>query len=358
MNFHRGLLGVAFLMALASAPSQAADAPADAPGADQAIYLPPLASVVKFATDNGIPIDGIELANRAEEARPGDSVVLLITSYHGDKYEQWLVSLQTEELTASEREKKPPNDIAIYTITGNELRYPGSWSAVGIRVIGPFVEPGNGGYFSSVEDRRGHAVVRTSFLNLGFDRACLFILRTRSKFQHPGMDDTGRIDPGKVLTWSSKPFDPDQIEEGKRLAAEIGMTADEERLIGGVSPALAAFLRVVEKAPGLPEMAMHVLEIPSVWAILKEGRVEPGIILQSMRVGAIEPNPWHLPVPVYRLPFELRINGAPVLDCTLAVAEPRRPLLTCAGILGIAASKPNDKEKRLSVRVVATRATP
>jgi len=358
MNFHRGLLGVAFLMAVLTARSVAADAAADAPGADQSIFLPPLPSVVKFATDQGIPIDGIELANRAEEARPGDSVVLLVTSYEGERYQQWLVCLKTEELTEADREKKPPNDIVLYTVTGDELRYPGSWSAVGIRVAGPFAEEDAGGYIPSLEDRRGHALVRTSFLNLGFDRACLFILRTRSKFKHPGMDDAGRIDPGKVLTWSSKPFDADQIEEGKRLGAEIGMTLDEERLIGGVSPALAAFLRVVEKAPGLPEMAMHVLEIPSVWSILRDGRVEPQIILQSMRVGAIEPNPWSLPVPVYRLPFELRINGAPVLDCTLDVAEPRRPLLTCAGILGIAASKPNNSQKRLSVRVIATRATP
>jgi len=349
MTFPRGLLWVAFLMAIANASARAAEAPADAPGADQSIYLPPLPAVVKYAVDQGIPIQGIELADRAEEARPGDAVVLLITSYQVARYEQWLVCLQTEPLTESDREKKPPNDIVLYTITGDTLRYPGSWSAVGIRVIGPFAEDGRQSYFPSLEDRRGHALVRT----------CLFILLTRSKLKHPGeVDDGSRIDPSKVLTWASKPFNDDQIVEGRRLAAQIGMTSEDERLIGGVAPALAAFLRVVEKAPDLPEMAIHVLEIPSVWSILREGRLESDIALQSVQVGVIADNPWNLPVPVYRLPFELRINDQPVLDCTLAVAEPRRPLLTCAGILGIAASKPSNRERRLSVRVIATRATP
>jgi hypothetical protein len=356
MSFHRGLLWVAFLMVVPSVRSLAAAA--DAPGAEQSIYVAPLPEVVEFATAHGIPIEGIELADRAEEARPGDSVVLLVTFFDGEKYRQWLVALTTEELTEADIEKKPPNDIVLYTITGHVLRYPGSWTAVGIRIVGPFAEHADDGDVPSPADRHAQALVRTSFLNLGFDRACLFILRTRPKLRHPGQQNAGGVDPGRVLSWSAKPFADDQVAEGKRLAAEIGMTPEDDRLIGGVAPALAAFLRVVEKVPGLPEMLVHVVEIPSMWSVIREGHLEAGITLQSSKVGVIESNRWGLPFPVYRLPFELRINEKPSLDCTLAVAEPRRPLLTCAGILGIAASNPIDSEKKVTVRVLATRATP
>jgi hypothetical protein len=358
MSAFRGLFWVAFLLIFSAVPSLAAGGTTVAENPEQSTYVPPLPAVVRFAAAQGIPIEGIQVADREDDAHPGDSVVLLVTFVSEGRSQQWLVSLKTEPLTEADRQKKPPTDIVLHTITGQVLRYPGSWSAVGIRIAGPFSGPSNDLYIPEPEDRRARALVRTSFLKLGFDRSCLFILRTRSKFKRPGQPESPGVDPGKVLRWSIKPFSPEKVAEAKRLAGEIGMTPEDDQQIGGVSPALAAFLRVVEKVPGMPEMVMHVLEIPSLWSVLREGRLEAGFVLQSSRVGVIEPGRWNLPFAVYRLPFELKINEKPALECTLAVAAPRRPLLTSAGILGIAASNPDNPEKRLLVRVVATRFTP
>ena len=350
----RGLLTAVLLMvATGSAMAAARDLSAD----EGDIYIPPFQSVVDFAKGAWIPMHGIELADAEETGRPGDSVVLLLTSFNRKHCQQWLVVLTTEALAPEEMQKKPPTDIVLNTITGHELRYPGGWTAVGIRIAGPFrAQPGSS-FFDSFDDRRSRALVRTSFLSLGFDRSCTFILRTRAKFHHEG-DTLGQgVDPEKILKWSRKPFAPERVEEGRRLAAQIGMTPEDEQLIGGVSPALAAFLRVVEKVPGMPELVIHVADFSSLWSILREARLEGGFVLQSSKVGPVEPNPWALPTPVYRLPFEFRLNDKPVLDCSLAVAAPRRPLLTCAGILGIAVTNPENREKRLAVRVLATRVT-
>ncbi len=353
MRIHCGLIGVAFLLLPLAALSRAAAV--DRPNDGGSIYVAPLPAVVDYAKGHGIPLDGIELADRAEDARPGDSVILLVTFFEGEKFQQWLVTLRTEVLSESERERKPPNDIVLYTITGQVLRYPGSWTAMGISSVGPFY--GQSGGWLSVEQHDSHALVRTSFLNLGFDRSCLFIMRTRPKLKHKGGENPTGVDPTRVLSWSAKPFSADKIREGRRLADEIGMTPDDDRQVGGVAPALAAFLRSVEKVPRMPEMVMRVVSAPSIWSIFRQGKLEAGIEMQSSQVGVIEPNRWGLPFPVYRLPFELQFNGKPALDCALAVAEPRRPLLTSAGILGLEASNPEHREKRITVRVLATRAT-
>ncbi len=353
MRIHCGLIWVAFLLIPFSALSRAAAV--GQPGDDGSIFLAPMPAVVTYARGHDIPMSGIDLADRAEDARPGDSVILLVTFLEGEKSQQWLVTLRTEALSGPERERKPPNDIVLYTITGQVLRYPGSWTAMGISSVGPFY--GKGGGWLSVEEHDSRALVRTSFLNLGFDRSCLFIMRTSPKLKHKNGENPTGVDPAGVLSWSVKPFPAAKVAEGKRLAALIGMTPEDDRQVGGVAPALTAFLRSVEKVPRMPEMVMRLVSAPSLWSIFRQGKLEAGIEMQSSKVGVIEPNNWGIPLPVYRLPFELQFNGKPALDCALAVVEPRRPLLTSAGILGLEASNPENTEKRITVRVLATRAT-
>jgi hypothetical protein len=351
----RGLILAGAVFLAMTRPVTAASSDLSANEGD--IYTPALPALADFAKGAGIRTEGIELADLEETGRPGDSVVLLLTSFDRKGYEQWIAVLSIEELTEAEMRKKPPFDIVLNTITGQVLRYPGGWSAVGIRIVGPFHSRPGSYYFSETTDKRSRALVRTSFLSLGFDRACVFILRSRDRLLLPESGRTTGVDPQKIFKWSRKPFPPQRVEEGRRLAAQIGMTPEDERLIGGVSPALAAFLRVVEKVPGMPEMVMHVVDFSALWSILREGRLEAGFVLQTSRVELINPNPWSLPIGVYRLPFELRFNDKPVLDCALAVAAPRRPLLTSAGVLGIAASNPENRERRLAVRVLSTHAT-
>ena len=67
-----------------------------------------------------------------------------------------------------------------------------------------------------------------------------------------------------------------------------------------------------------------------------------------------DPAGWVLPgLALYQLPVAVELNSTPALHCTLLVTSPQSPLLTCAGIVGIAAEPPGKKDKRLDVRIIA-----
>jgi hypothetical protein len=58
---------------------------------------------------------------------------------------------------------------------------------------------------------------------------------------------------------------------------------------------------------------------------------------------------------LYRFPVVIDLNGKPALRCTLIVNSPRPPLLTCAGIVGVAAEPAESSDKRIEIRVVSAR---
>jgi hypothetical protein len=51
----------------------------------------------------------------------------------------------------------------------------------------------------------------------------------------------------------------------------------------------------------------------------------------------------------------LSLNRHPSLDLTLVVTAPRSPLLSCAGVLGLLAEKPGDKNIYLNLRILSAR---
>ncbi len=74
----------------------------------------------------------------------------------------------------------------------------------------------------------------------------------------------------------------------------------------------------------------------------------------------LPPAAWGLPADakVYSIGFRLHIQGKPALDCRFAVTTPRVPLLNSAGIVGIAAMRPNGKGPRVMIRMMAAQAAP
>ena len=348
-----GLFFVGLAIAIPNAsPALGADEFADA---DRSTYLAPLPEVALFAAENAIPLEGIRVAGASDAPRPGDLVVLLVTLFEDGEHRQWLVTLTTEELSEADREKKPPKDAVVYTVTGQTLRYPSAWTAVGIRIAGPYGDPSQRRGDTPLHlDRRSRTLGRDAFLSVGFDRWCALVLSAFPKIEGDSRVAPGHIEPGQVLSWAGKPFAADQIRNGKRLAAEVGITPEEERFVAGSMPALNGFLHLAAKTPGSEDIMLQILKVPSLWSIVRQG-LDFRIKLQSGSLSLIEAKRWNLPTPVYRMPLTLRINGEDALDCTLAVTEPRPPLRTCAGILGISASSPQKIGTSVAVRVVATR---
>jgi hypothetical protein len=51
----------------------------------------------------------------------------------------------------------------------------------------------------------------------------------------------------------------------------------------------------------------------------------------------------------------LRLNQHPALNLTLVVTPPHPPLRTCAGVVGLLAEKPDDKDTYLTLRIISAR---
>jgi len=252
----------------------------------------------------------------------------------------------------------------IYTVTGQTLHYPSDWSAVGIRIAGPY---GTGderlgdtpfGFAQGRSphlDRHSRTLVHSAFLGLGFDRWCALVLRFFPTIEGDSRVAADHIIPSQVLSWAPKPFTAEQVADGRRLAAEVGITPEEERLAAGATPALNNFLHIAANTPGWADILLQIFKIPSLWSIVRQGGLDVRLKLQSGSLGLIEAQRWNVPMPVYRMPLVLRINGEDAMDCTLAVTEPRPPLRTCAGILGVSASCPQKIGTSVAIRVIATR---
>ena len=69
--------------------------------------------------------------------------------------------------------------------------------------------------------------------------------------------------------------------------------------------------------------------------------------------------PYGLAFPVtYALPFSLTMFGKHIANGSWLVTEARPPMLASAGIVGLAVEPPDNKGKRLELRVIAARNAP
>lgn len=91
------------------------------------------------------------------------------------------------------------------------------------------------------------------------------------------------------------------------------------------------------------------------WSVLRHGGVKTFFRVDSKNVMLGDAAGWGLPAnaPLYHLPLILELNDQPALNITLAVTAPQPPLLACAGVVGMMAAKPGDKERYLAVRIVS-----
>ena len=105
---------------------------------------------------------------------------------------------------------------------------------------------------------------------------------------------------------------------------------------------------------------MSVLEVPW-WSILRSGgkapRIEIDMEATLSSVRQLDAAGWGLgaSAKVYAYPFQLDLNGKPALLCQLAVVPPQPPLLVSAGIIGLAAGRPDGKGPVLTLQVIASR---
>ena len=317
-------------------------------------------AVLAAAAKAEIPINGFDATIARTELLQGDKVVALVDHIDGKKHKQWLVQLAARDLTAEEKARPPLQSVRAYTSTGHTYEYSGRLAAIAIHCLGPYsIDVPTANAAKRAKDQWSGALVNSDYLGLGFDMSCRMNLRLREVVRSIGERENRPVTMSINLSSGPEPFPP--AEPIRNQDTDVFTpTESEERAHAGGSLALMEFFNVAQRTPGLADVLASVVDIP--WfSILSHGGRMPGIEIENLNpVRALESVEWWLPsgTPLYAKPFLLHLNGKPALLCQLAVIAPQPPFLASAGIVGIAAQRPDGKGPQLSIRLIAARLAP
>jgi hypothetical protein len=326
---------------------------------DRLAPFPPCPACQAAAKANGIPFSGIDPSASTETLAPGDSETTLITLHEkGPRTTQWLLYFQALADT-NPPPAKPPDPLVIYTSTGNKFEFGNSPATIRVRTLGPFAAASElkSSRNQSVHiDKTARITVNQIYLGLGLDQATAVLHRLFKIDQSA----TNKITLNFGI--ADEPFRPSQISHDRAAAAALHVTLAEERALAGGIPALFDYFNSVQQTPDLDSILLKVVSLPSVWSLVKNVGLSPGIAIGSPRdrVGPLSLPDWALPTRslFYALPVELTLNNHHALTVTMIVTDPHPPFLVCGGILGFLAENPDDPQNYLTLRVINARSGP
>ena len=301
-------------------------------------------ALVDAARAANLPLAGIDPPGEAGSLNPGDSVTALITLFEkGRRPAQWLLEVEAVAPNEAEKAAKLRAPWVWYTSAGDKLEFASAQAPVSLLLLGPFA--GAAGKAPSTKEQKARFTLDKGFLGLGLDDAAAAIYRMRQAKL------TNQFEA------SPTPFTQAQIAEGKKAAAVLQLTATEQRALAGLGPALLSYFELVQHTTGLDRLFYKVVDLPSVWSIVRHIGVKASLELEPDHFAPIDTAAWGLPThpPSYGFPMAFRLNGQPALTVTLVVAPPRPPLLACGGIIGLLAEKPSEKETYLTLRILSAR---
>jgi hypothetical protein len=312
--------------------------------------------VAQAAQKAGIAFAAYDAPAGRSESRRGDTITALVDLTEGTTVRQWVVVLAADDLTAEEKRLPVAKGVRLFTTTGNEYEFASAWSAVSIQTLGPYLPRAKDerSAIRQAKNTRSRAFANAAFLGIGFKRACRLSVRVNEV----GSRLAERT--GKPVTFEfasgTAPYTAERVAESRASLRDFALTADEERAMVGSAPALLAFYEVVQRTPGLRDVLSCVVDVP--WfSILAHGGKAPAANIRSLSSQRLDPAPWGLSADheIYSYPFILELNGKAALICQMAVVEARPPLLTSAGIVGLAARRPDGQGPQLMIRVVSAR---
>jgi hypothetical protein len=315
--------------------------------------LPP--EIVEAAERAGMPTAGFDAPAHRDGLRKGDSVVALVTEVNKHVTHHWLIRLATNQLSEKEKAMAPLPALRLHTSTGRMFDYGGERAALAIQVIGPFTynprskkRPDKG-----AKDRWSGTFVNADSLGRGFDQLALAIMRLGELRQRA----PNSIPDSFAFASGVEPFPVEVAEVGAGVAKQIGLGPESERAVHGASPALAQFLQIASQTPGLNDILLSVLDISWTRVFTRLGRLPEISITFIDPFVELDPAEWGLPdsMALFQVPMEVKLNGKPSLVCRMAVTTAKPPLRVSAGIIGIAAQRPDGTGPQLMIRVLASR---
>ena len=156
---------------------------------------------------------------------------------------------------------------------------------------------------------------------------------------------------------SQKPFTEAQLAKGREVANRLQLGQERERAMIGTIPALLSYFEVVRQSPGLSDIFFEVVDLPSAWSLIRHVGIRSVDLRFNKGAGQTKPALWGLPesAPASHFPMVLDLNDQRALNLRFVVTSPNPPLLACAGVVGMLAEHPNEKDKYLTLRVVSAR---
>jgi hypothetical protein len=309
--------------------------------------ISPCTAVVAAARANNIPLEKIDPPGETGLLSPGDSVTVLITlRQRGDRRTQWLLYLETVPRDAKEQSPKPPSSMVLYSCSGQKFEFASAPVPVRLQTFGPFTSSGSKESKLQNEDTR--FILDKGYLGIGLEQAAVAVSRLK------------RAKARGSLWFRSTPFSDAEIQHNRKSLGDIQLSAEEERALGGSCPALMSYLNIVQHTESLKDILFQLVDLPSVWSVVRHGGVNANLSIQQDHLGPADATMWGLPDPrpLYDMPILIELNKQPALKVTLTVTTPVPPLLACGGIVGFLAERPGDKETYLAVRVISARHSP
>lgn len=277
--------------------------------------------------------------------RPGDEAIALVTLFDGETEKQWVVVLTVVTPTPDEQKRMvTPPPLTLYTSNGTQLQFQNELALLETKTFGPFHPKKRNN--KALNPRRARTGVNVEHLKLGFDRACSTLLRFREASRHiPDADRFG-------MHFGPQPFPAEKIEQTRRVANLVGLTTEDEKAFAGTLPALFGFFQIALNTPGLQEILMEVVDVPFWSVVRKGGKVEPYFNFDAAHMAELPANNG---MRQYSMPVTLTLNGKHALNLTFGVVAPKSPVLTTAGIVGMAANHPTDPSKRAVIQLVSAK---
>ncbi len=308
--------------------------------------------MVQALTKASIPTEGIALASTRTGIQKEDSVTLLVQSIEGKTLRQWAVALIINPRKPEEKKDTSPA-LTLYLSTGNKIDFSSTLGeGMFIHVIGPFSQAKGS---AKAKDVWSSALINPQFLGIGLDAVPAFILRMKQVADHNPSFKDKRFS----IQTGSAPFPPEQIASNRAMMEPFAITAAEERSFAGGPLALMDFFNIAAQTPGAKDILFEAVDIPWLKVATHGGRfqVDFSFLDPFERLSAVD---WGLPpeAKVYSMGLRISLFGEPALLCRLALTTPRVPLLNCAGIVGLAAMRPNGKGPHVMIRVMAAKPAP
>ena len=305
----------------------------------------PCASLVAAAQANSIPLEQIDPATEEDRLNPGDSISALITLFEKGRHKQWLVYLEVVAPTAEESAQKPRPPMVLYSSYGGTQACVSAPAFVVVRTFGPFANADKPRKPAKAPEKGARFELNQGFLSLGLHEAA-------AAFQS--------LEQGSIRgNWwvRQKPFNEAELAKGRALAARLQLTEDRERAMIGAVPAMLSYFEVVRNSPGLSDIFFEVVDLPSAWSLLRNAGIRNVGLRFDKGAGQTEATSWGLPesAPARHFPMVLDLNDQRALNLRFVVTSPDPPLLACAGVIGMLAEHPTDKDKYLTLRIVSAR---